>query len=256
MRGPGAARRGLIACGVACGSLLVAACTGDRPELAEEPEPTTTSVEATTTTEVPSFAQVAQAHGDSIDVFAEEGASAPDQELVAADLTSVAGIPITFLVVSSGDDFVEVYLPTEPVGSIGWVRSTDVTLSRVQLRIEVDPAEHRLRVFEGDEVRLEVPAGIGPDLPAASDGLFIKELVQPPDDDGPYGAYVYGFSGAPAVRGGIAEGEGVVGIHGTDDADQIGTDMQTGSVTLAEDVLAQLVDEIGLPLGTPVEIVA
>lgn len=240
--------------------LLVAsgvACTGERPELAAEPEETTTSTEATTTTrEAPAQLQVAQVENDPIDVFDDATSSAPSRQLSAADVTSAPGIPLVFLVKARGDDRVEVYLPTEPAGSTGWVSEDDVALSSVEHRIEIDLTDRRLRVFEGDDEVLDEPAGIGPDAPGAGEGIYVRELVQPPDDDGPYGTYAYGLAGSPTVRAGLEAGEGVVGIHGSDDEDLIGTEMSTGSVAIAADVLTRLVDDLGLPLGTPVVIVS
>ena len=237
-------------------ALAASACTGERPELAAEADATTTSTEATTTSEVDRGVEVAEADGETIDVFADATSDEPQQQLTAAAVTSAPGIPIVFLVKDRGDDRVEVYLPTQPPGSTGWVRASDVSLSGVDHRIEIDVSARRLRVYDGDELAVDEPAGVGPDRPAASDGLFLRELVQPPDDDGPYGTYAYGLSGFPPVRAGLEDGAGVVGIHGTDDADRIGTEMSTGSIAIAAEVLARLVDDLGLPLGTPVEIIA
>ena len=47
------------------------------------------------------------------------------------------------LVVQQVGDWVDVYLPSGPGGSIGWVGRDDVTLSRHQFRIEVDRAAQR-----------------------------------------------------------------------------------------------------------------
>lgn len=238
--------------------LLVAgaACTGERPELAARADETTTSTEATTTTtEAPQEAQVAQAQSDPIDVFDTATSSTPVRQLTAAEATSAPGIPLVFLVKERGDDRVEVYLPTEPPGSTGWVAEDDVALSSVEHRIEIDLVDRRLRVFDGDDEVLDEPAGIGPDAPKASDGTYVKELVQPPDDEGPYGTYAYGLAGSPTVRAGLEAGAGVVGIHGTDDESVVGTEMSTGSVAVTAEVLTRLVDDLGLPLGTPVDIV-
>jgi hypothetical protein len=244
------------ACLALAAALTVSACTGERPELAAEADSTTTSTEATTTTEVDDRVEVAEAEGGAIDVFADATSDEPQQQLTAASVTSAPGIPIVFLVKDRGDDRVEVYLPTAPPGSTGWVRASDVSLSGVDHRIEVEVSARRLRVYDGDELVVDEPAGMGPDRPEASDGLFLRELVQPPDDDGPYGSYAYGLSGFPPVRAGLQDGEGVVGIHGTDDPDLIGSEMQAGSIAVAAEVLARLVDDLGLPLGTPVEIIA
>lgn len=235
--------------------LTAGACTGTRPELAAEPDATTTTTDATTTTTVERTAEVAEALGEAIDVYADATTTQPTTQLTASAVTSAPGIPMVFLVKDSGDERVEVYLPTEPVGSTGWVASDEVRVSTVTHRIEVDVAALRLRVYEGDRVVVDEPAGVGPDRPVGGEGTYLTELVQPPEDDGPYGTYAYGVSGSPLVREGLEEGSGVVGIHGTDDPDLVGTEMPSGSIALTTDVLERLVDEIGLPLGTPVEMI-
>jgi hypothetical protein len=232
------------------------ACTGTRPELAAEPDATTTTTDATTTTTtVERTAEVAEALGEAIDVYADATTTEPATQLTAAAVTSAPGIPMVFLVKDSGDERVEVYLPTEPSGSTGWVAADEVRLSAVSHRVEVDVAARRLRVYEDDQVVVDEPAGIGPDRPVGGEGAYLTELVQPPEDDGPYGTYAYGVSGSPLVREGLEDGSGVVGIHGTDDADLVGTEMPRGSIAVAAEVLARLVDEVGLPLGTPLEMI-
>jgi hypothetical protein len=242
----------------ATGILLVAAltgaaCTGERPELADELDATTsTTSDATTTTDPVPPAEVAEAREDAIEVFDDETSDTPSQEITAEGTTSAAEIPLVFLVKERGEERIEVYLPIEPAGSTGWVRAADVTLSGVPFRIEIELTDRRLRVFDGDDLQVDEPAGIGPDRPEPGDGIYLTELVQPPDDEGPYGTYAYGLAGSPALREGLEDGEGVVGIHGTDNVDLVGTDMPVGSIALTADVLARLVDDLGLPLGTPV----
>ncbi|HEY9558472.1 MAG TPA: L,D-transpeptidase [Acidimicrobiales bacterium] len=246
------ARRARTTLVLVVGVLLGAACTGERPELAAQAETTSSSVDGQPQGSEP--IQVAQAKGDAIDVFPDATAEAPAQQLAASAVTSAPGIPLVLLVVQTGDDRIEVYLPTAPAGTTGWVRRDDVSRSTVGYRIEIAQSEHRIRVRDGAEVVLDEPAGLGPDRPDPSAGLFLRELVQPPDRDGPYGTYVYGLAGAPNVRDGLAEGRGVIGIHGTDDPAEIGTEMDDGSIALSAAVLDRLVDELGLPLGTPVTI--
>ncbi len=52
----------------------------------------------------------------------------------------------------------------------------------------------------------------------------------------------------------FAGGDGVIGIHGTDRPDLVGTDVSSGCIRLPNDVITALVEDIGLPLGTPVTI--
>ena len=51
-------------------------------------------------------------------------------------------------------------------------------------------------------------------------------------------------------------GTGVIGLHGTNDPSSIGGDVSSGCIRMQNDVIERLVNEIGLPLGTPVEILA
>lgn len=239
-----------------------AACGGDRPQLAEEPKPTTTTV-ATTTTEAPApGAQVAQADELRIAVYPSADAEASDREIVSGVDTSVDTIPIVFLLKGTYDpgaepDRVEVYLPVRPNGSTGWVNTDEVTITSVPYRIEVAIAEHQLTVFDGDEIVLQAPIGVGTtDTPSPGGIYYLKELLQPPNPNGAYGHYAYGLSGFSNVLQSFNGGSGVIGIHGTNDPSSIGKDVSHGCIRVNNDIIDQLVLEVGLPLGTPVEILA
>jgi lipoprotein-anchoring transpeptidase ErfK/SrfK len=230
------------------------ACTGERPQLADAT--TTSTTEETTTTLAPPGPEVARAKQPSIDVYDSEGATTPARQVVAGVDTSVDTIPVVFFVKAREHDAerVEVYLPVEPSGSTGWVDTDDVTLTSMPYRIEVGLSEHRLRIYRDDEVVLDEPVGIGAtDGLAGGDGFFLKELLEPPDPQGTYGAYAYGFSGFPNVLDAFEEGA-VVGIHGTDEPQDVGADISEGCIALQNDAIERMADDIGLPLGTPVEI--
>lgn len=236
---------------------LTGACTGDRPELAEEPETTTSSSSTTSTTLVHPPSKVAQALGDAIDVFADATTDTPAQQITAEEATSAPDIPIVFLVKSESDDRLEVFLPIRPNGSSGWVRRDDVTVATVSYSIEVGLSEHRIRVYDGDEVVVDEPVGVGTtDAPTPGGTYYLKELLQPPDPTGPYGTYAYGLSGFSTVLSSFNGGDGVIGIHGTNDPSSIGQDVSHGCIRLDNAVIERLVNEIGLPLGTPVEILS
>jgi len=236
-------------------SLFLAACTGERPTLADDAD-TTTSTGATITTEpATAGAEVAQANESSIDVFATEDAGDPDDQVEAGVDTSIDTIPVVFLVKSRGAERLEVYLPLGPTDRTAWVDADDVTITSVAHRIEVDLSEHRLRVFDGDALIVDEPVVVGlTDRPPPGDTYYLKELVQPPDPDGTYGSFAYGLSGFANELERFTEEEGVVGIHGTDDPEALGEDASRGSIGVDNDVIERLVSDIGLPLGTPVEI--
>lgn len=210
------------------------------------------------TPEAPEPAVVATAHAQAVDVFADPADAEPVRTVEAAEVVSVPdAIPLTFLVVEERDDWVHVHLPVRPNGSTGWVRADDVTLTTTDYRVEVRLAEHRLLLHRGAEVVLDVPVGIGrEDVPTPGGVYYVKELLQPPTPGGPYGAYAYGLSGYSPVLEQFAGGAGVIGIHGTNDPASIGTDASHGCIRMHDADVTRLVEEFGLPLGTPVEIVA
>jgi lipoprotein-anchoring transpeptidase ErfK/SrfK len=258
---PGSPRRrcravSLVAVTIA---LLVGACGSDAP--AAEGPTTTTSAPADTTTSTtvpaPTGVQVAQAKAPSIDVYATEDAATPQQQIVSGVDTSADSIPIVFLVKSTGDQRVEVYLPVRPNGSVGWVNTSDVDVNRVHEHILVELSAHRMRVYDDDEVIVDAPVGVGKqDVPTPGGVYYIKELLQPPNPNGPYGTYAYGLSGFSDVLTNFNGGTGVIGIHGTNEPEALGTDVSHGCIRVSNDVIERMVEEIGLPLGTPVEIQA
>lgn len=237
---------------------LVAAggCVGDRPTLASEAEPTSTTADESTSTTLEPVTKVAQAKGTSIDIYDGPRIATASDEITADDATAAPDIPIVFLVKGERGDRLEVFLPTPPSGSTGWVRTADVTVSQVSFRVVVDLGDHRLRVFDDDEEVLDEPVAIGRTDRPDPGRYYIKELLQPSDEGGPYGAYAYGFAGYTTNLGDFAVGTGIVGIHGTDDEDDVGGDVATGCIGLENDVIERLVDDIGLPLGTPVQIIS
>jgi lipoprotein-anchoring transpeptidase ErfK/SrfK len=239
-------------------ALAAGACVGERPTLANDTEPLTVTTAPTTTTEpAPVGANVAQANGPSIDVFASADAPAPERQVVSGVDTSVDTIPVVFLVKTMGAPRLEVYLPVRPNGSVGWVNAADVTVAAVAYRIEVTVAEHRIRVYDHDEVILDEPVGVGrADLPTPGGIYYLKELLQPPDPDSVYGTYAYGLSGFSNVLTSFNGGPGVIGLHGTNDPSSIGKDVSHGCIRMDNAVIERLVNDIGLPLGTPVEIIA
>ncbi len=164
---------------------------------------------------------------------------------------------LVFLVKDQVSDWLEVYLPVRPNGSTGWLRRGDVELSEHRYRIELSLSDRRLVVFRADDVIMDEPVGVGTeDTPTPGGVYYLKELLRPPDPDGFYGPYAYGLSGFSDVAIDYNGGEGVIGIHGTDDPASVGQEVSHGCIRLDNEAITRLVEEIGLPLGTPVIISA
>lgn len=238
------------------------ACTRSRADLADPTSSTTTTAPPptgpTTTVTLPSGTTlVARAEVDVIDVFADATTADVARQIDRRQQTTGN---LVFVVIDEADDpdgrhLVE--LPVRPNGSTGWVPAADVSLTVHDYRIRVELTAHRLEVRKGDEVLVASPIGVGTqDTPTPGGVYYVKELLRPPVPDGPYGPYAYGLSGFSNVLESFAGGEGVIGIHGTNQPDLVGTDVSSGCIRLPNEVILRLVEEIQLPLGVPVEIVA
>jgi lipoprotein-anchoring transpeptidase ErfK/SrfK len=193
---------------------------------------------------------VAQALGDRVQVFATP---AEDQPTVALDNPNENGAPLVFLVEEARGEWLEVLLPVRPNGSTGWIRTADVEVVTDPYRVEIALAAHTLSVYDGDRLIAQHPVGVGTaTTPTPGGKYYIKELLRPRRPDGPYGAYAYGLSGFSNVLDEFAGGDGVIGIHGTNDPSTVGTDVSHGCIRLTNDAITDLVGF--LPLGTPVHI--
>jgi lipoprotein-anchoring transpeptidase ErfK/SrfK len=216
--------------------------------------PTQTGAPVTTATTAPAAtgSLVAQARGASVQVYAT---AADDQPTVALDDPNENGAPLVFLVEQDQGDWLQVLLPIRPNGSTGWVRRADVSVSSNPYRIDIALGAHTLAVHEGDTLVSEYPIGVGTaSTPTPGGKYYIKELLEPPDPNGPYGVYAYGLSGFSNVLDEFNGGDGVIGIHGTNDPSTIGTDVSHGCIRLTNEAITEMVGI--LPLGTPVHIAA
>ncbi len=177
-------------------------------------------------------------------------ATSPSRLLDLAD--EISG-QLVFLVKDQRSDWLQVYLPVRPNGSTGWLRRDQVELFEHDYRIELSLSARRLSLFNGTQVLMEEPIGVGAQTTPTPGGIYyIKELLRPPDPSGFYGPYAYGLSGFSNVLTKFGKGEGVIGIHGTNDEKTIGKDVSAGCIRMRNADVTAL--STLLPLGTPVRI--
>jgi lipoprotein-anchoring transpeptidase ErfK/SrfK len=164
------------------------------------------------------------------------------------------GGPLVFQAVGQPrDGWLEVLLPVRPNGTTGWIRVDDVELTRNPYRIEIDLDRYHIDVWRGDELRISAPVAVGKGgTPTPIGDFYLVELLQPPEPDGPYGAYAYGLSGYSDVLDNFNGGDGVIGIHGTNQPSLLGGPASHGCIRLHDDVITEMAGF--LPLGTPVTI--
>lgn len=219
--------------------------TVSNTSVAESDQPNTIPAED------PTLSIVATAIGPSVTIYEQPNGA----EKARLSNPNENGAPLTFLERESTSGWLRVLLPIRPNGAEGWVRRSDVRLTSHYFRIRVELGAHRLVVTERSKTILDTPVGVGTNNTPTPGGLFYtKELLRPPDPNGIYGHYAYGLSGFSNVIFEFRGGEGVLGIHGTNDPSSIGKDVSNGCLRISNEAIDLLAGV--LPLGVPVEIVA
>jgi lipoprotein-anchoring transpeptidase ErfK/SrfK len=243
-------RKSLVLALVAGISVLAASCASERPSIEGAATVSTSAAEP-----ADSDTLVARARGDEL--IARSAPSADADPVVVLENPIASGGALVVAAVDSpdvaDDEWIEVHLPIRPNGTTGWIQTAEVDLSSSPYRIEVDVSDFSLKLYDGDTEVLETPIAVGTgDTPTPYGVFYLAELLEPLTPDGPYGPFAFGLSGYSEVLETFQGGEGVIGIHGTDDASAIGSEVSHGCIRVDNDVITGLSETV--PLGTPVSI--
>jgi lipoprotein-anchoring transpeptidase ErfK/SrfK len=190
--------------------------------------------------------------GAHVDVHSQPDVAAPD--VVRLGHVNENGAPTTFLIANgtSRPDWYRVLLPIRPNGSTGWVQAADVAIAGVSYELVVHLRSFRIDLFDRGRHTGSFRIGVGTQNTPTPSGLYyVKELIQPPDQNTVYGRYVLGLSGFSNVLLNWPGG-GVLGIHGTNDATSIGRQVSHGCMRMSNADITRLAGL--LPLGTPVHV--
>ncbi len=228
---------------------LVTAPTGE-PVVFDEPREL---LEEVPDKDLAGLVLVAAAAADIVTVLDEPGGAVTH----TLDNPIPSGGPLVFVVDEFGiEGWHRVLLPVRPNGATGWVAESEVVLTRHNYRILVELEDFRLTAFDHDVSFFETTVGVAAEnRPTPGGRYYITELIQPLAANSAYGVYAYGLSGYSEVLEEFAGGPGQLGLHGTNDPDTLGTQVSSGCIRLHNDEISRLVLEVGLPLGTPVEVI-
>lgn len=170
--------------------------------------------------------------------------------------TTILGTVTVLAVVGQPESgWVEVMLPIRPNGSTGWVAVDDVSLYVVDGEIVVDLSDRMLTYsVDGVEV-LTTEVGVGSDHNRTPIGqFFVTDNVTLADPNSPWGPHALGLSARSETITEFNGGDGIIGIHGTNNPGSIGGDISLGCVRLPNDMIAALHEMV--PLGTRVVVQA
>jgi lipoprotein-anchoring transpeptidase ErfK/SrfK len=193
---------------------------------------------------------VATAKRSQIGVYQTPNSRTPYAKL---DNPNLDGAPLAFLVRKTVGKWANVYLPIRPNGSTGWIRLSGVRLEGHSYRVVINLDSHHLTAWKGDKLVLRTPVGVGRAVTPTPSGLYyITELLKQPDPTGIYGPYAFGLSAHSNVLHEFAGRDGILGIHGTNYPEGIGTDVSHGCIRMSNRAIVKLART--LPVGTPVRI--
>lgn len=227
------------------------------------PAPTTTLAPTTTTSAPQEVGRTVSGLDDhqtlvaktpaEVEVFAAPGDLEPSRTLEPTTILGTA----TVLVVVEGPEsgWARVMLPGRPNGSEGWIETAGMTLYVVESHIEVDLSDRQLSYYEDGEEVLTTTVAIGSsNNPTPTGTFFVTDNVTLKNPDGPWGPHALGLSGRSDTVMEYNGGDGIIGIHGTNKPQSIGSDASLGCVRAPNDVITRLHETIRI--GTPVTIEA
>ncbi|HYN99026.1 MAG TPA: L,D-transpeptidase [Actinomycetota bacterium] len=195
---------------------------------------------------------VADAARSRLSIFESPASPAPFKVLTNP---THEGVQLVLAVLKEEGNWFHVRLPVRPNGSTGWVKASDVRIRKVPNRIVVDKSDHKLMAFKGDQLLMEMPAGIGTAATPTPEGEYYVDISIPfANTSGAYGAHMLSIAGFSEVHLNFGGGIGQLAIHGTNNRASVGVNSSNGCVRLYNESIQRLKDLA--PSGTPVSIQA
>jgi lipoprotein-anchoring transpeptidase ErfK/SrfK len=250
----------IVAVVAAAGGVLLALPSTPAPALQAQPVPVSILPTATTTTTDPNAPatsapltgpfQVALVNNSSVAVH-----TAPDGPVLKSLSNPLYTLPLLFLVKSAGPgDWLQVRLPVRPNGGTGYVKTSDVKLSSVNIQVLVEQRFRRLSVWDGGRLVFETPVAVGKGATPTPNGTFYMQgVARMPNPGGAYGPFILVLSSHSEVLQTFAGGDGLVGMHGTNQPNLIGQAVSNGCIRMPNASINRLADLV--PGGAPVTVV-
>lgn len=224
------------------------------PVVAAATTTTTTTTSSTTTTApptvVPASTPLASPNGE-IPAY-----DAPDGQQVDT-VGFWYGYPMTMPIVEEREGWLRIMMPERPNGLTAWVRADQVTRSTSAWRMVLNLTETRVHVYQDGYEVWSAPVGIGKDQTRTPTGSYFVAVIER-DVPGGYGKIVLDLNAhSEDIQSWQGAGDAIIAFHGPFGSEELiragGGKVSNGCIRmLTEDQLKME----GIPLGTPVDIVA
>ena len=161
--------------------------------------------------------------------------------------------PLVFVVLAHEGEWLQVMAAARPNGQTGWIKASEVTLTRTKYRMELTLSDQTLKVYDGNDLFAETKTVIGkPSTRTPVGKFFINEKIKSDNPGGAYGLWILSTSGYSEDLDQFDNGLPVVAFHGTNQPNLIGQQVSNGCIRMPNEVDGKLADN--LPAGTPVTI--
>ena len=167
------------------------------------------------------------------------------------------GYPQTMPILEERDGWLRIMMPERPNGSTAWVRADQVTRSTSAWRMVLTLGETRVRVYKDGYEVWSAAVGIGKDSTRTPTGSYYVAVIEKPGPKG-YGSIVLDLSAhSEDIQSWQGSGDAITAFHGAFGSEKV---LRAGGGKVSNGCLRMLPeDQIkmdGIPLGTPVDIVA
>jgi lipoprotein-anchoring transpeptidase ErfK/SrfK len=163
------------------------------------------------------------------------------------------GAEQTLLATSRRGDWWQVALPVRPNGNTGWVRGADIRARTISTRIEIELGRHSLALLRDGKLERRFPVAVGTKVtPTPAGRFYVTDNLSTGNPSGAYGPYALGLSGHSDVLFQFGIGDGVLGIHGTNEPGSLGKDASHGCIRMRNADILALARH--MPVGTPVTV--
>ncbi|MEI2640059.1 MAG: L,D-transpeptidase [Microthrixaceae bacterium] len=159
--------------------------------------------------------------------------------------------PMTFLVTERRGLWAQVLLPVRPNGTLGYIKVEDVDLTTTKMRIEIHVADHKLALYDGNDLVVEAPIVTGVSFSPTPTGVFyVTDIVPYKNPDGFYGPFALATNGYSELLNEFDDGVPVFAIHGTNRPELLGQDKSNGCIRLPNDAINKIAETIkpGVPV--------
>lgn len=249
-----------VACGVADATQPTATITPTTnvvtttttpPSTTTSAVPTTTEPEVLDVASLPEGSSLVLGARESVEVFAGPGES---ETIRTLEPTTILGTTTVLMVVEGpSEGWARVLLPGRPNGAEGWVRTDEMVAFVIEGRVVIDLSDRTLSYLVGDTEIITTPVGVGSEShPTPIGKFFVTDRVAMADPTSPWGPHALGLSARSDTVTEYNGGDGIIGIHGTDNPWSIGRAMSLGCLRVDNDVITRLHEVVAI--GTPVEI--